>query len=194
MRDRPQDDPRTHEGIEAFINGPAVRRVRRVADDPSAALATAGLDSPEAWDQAVRLEDDRVSRYRRPATIVAFELLTRGVDPAALVEPVGQALRREARETDRLTWAGDGRFRALLPETDEDAAIVYAERAHVAARAVAAWLAGPRAVTDIRVAVCGAVPGRSLATAIIAAERTLSQDGDDAPLDDPAVDDQAASA
>ncbi len=175
MRDRHHEDTRTSEGIEAFINGPSVRRVRRVEDDPRRRSGLAALEDPGAWQRALELEDDRVARYRRPAAVVGLDVSLVGADPSFVAEAVGEAMTREARETDRITWVGAGRFHVLLPETSEREAIRFAERARIAARAVAAWTAGPRADADVRVETSGAIAGRSLAVALEVVELALAE-------------------
>ncbi len=95
-----------------------------------------GLDGPDAWQSALVAEVARSTRYSRAMTVVVLEIegvMELGED---LGEEVGrhilheaaQALRRESRTTDTLYRVGVTRFGALLPETDEVAAINYVER------------------------------------------------------------------
>jgi diguanylate cyclase (GGDEF)-like protein len=99
-----------------------------------------GLDTLLAWERTLAEENARYVRYRRPVTVVVAEIdgLSRlvdrfGAEPARRVLPaVGDAMRRHARRTDRVAHVGGGRFLALLPETDEVAAINYVERVRVA--------------------------------------------------------------
>ncbi len=75
-------------------------------------------------------------RYRRPVGVVVAELdgLLRfegrfGSDAGSRVlAAVGDAMRRNARRTDRVAHVGGGRFLVMLPETDEIQAINYVER------------------------------------------------------------------
>ena len=95
-----------------------------------------GLDGPVVFDGRIRDEDARFSRYRRPVSVVLIELdgLDRlgdllGPDARTrILRPVGQSIRRQARATDYIARIGDGRFAALLPETDEVQAINFVER------------------------------------------------------------------
>jgi hypothetical protein len=180
IRDQHHDDARTLEGIEAFINGPTPARGRR-GDDPAARRPPAvRRTDDETWRDALTLEEARVARYDRPAAAVALDVTVRGADPDRLVEPVAEAILREARDTDRLAWAGGGRFHVLLVETTHRDAARFAERAGVAARAVASWVAGPRADADVRVGICGTAPGRGVLLALRLAERELdAQEADD---------------
>ena len=106
-----------------------------VPADPYYDEAT-GLDSRAAWERALAEENARYVRYRRPVGVVVAELdgLTRfesqfGSDAASRVlAAVGDAMRRNARRTDRVAHVGAGRFLVMLPETDEIQAINYVER------------------------------------------------------------------
>jgi diguanylate cyclase (GGDEF)-like protein len=95
-----------------------------------------GLDSREAWDRTLAEENARYVRYRRPVGLVVAELdglarFEREFGPEAsrrILVAVGAAMRRGARRTDRVAHVGNGRFLAMLPETDEIQAINYVER------------------------------------------------------------------
>jgi diguanylate cyclase (GGDEF)-like protein len=95
-----------------------------------------GLASRQAWNDALRREEDRLARYRRPATILVADLdgLERfaaafGQDVAScLIPPVAAAISRNARNADIVASTEYGRFVALLPETSEIAATNYVER------------------------------------------------------------------
>jgi diguanylate cyclase (GGDEF)-like protein len=95
-----------------------------------------GLASRQAWNDALRREEDRLARYRRPATILVADLdgLERfaaafGGDVAScLIPPVAAAISRNARNADIVASIEYGRFVALLPETSEVAATNYVER------------------------------------------------------------------
>ena len=95
-----------------------------------------GLRDAASFARLVALEEPRVVRYHRPATIVVLELdgLDRLVDrlgPDAgdrVVPALADTIRRLARGADVVARLGTGRFGVLLPETDEVAAINYVER------------------------------------------------------------------
>ena len=104
-----------------------------------------GLIDPAAFSRLVAAEDLRIQRYGRPATVVIFELggLDRlidrlGADAAdRVVAALADTMRRLARDVDHVARLAPGRFGALLPETDEIAAINYVERVR---RACELWL------------------------------------------------------
>jgi diguanylate cyclase (GGDEF)-like protein len=108
----------------------------QAGDHPRAAEIFESLESPSSWRGIVTLEAARVTRYRRPATIVIADL--EGLDRLAsrlgpesvdrLVPAVAGTLRREARSADRVARLASARFGVLLPETDEIAAINWIER------------------------------------------------------------------
>ncbi len=98
--------------------------------------ALTGLPDASAFSRLVADEDARIARYHRAATVVIFELegldrlVERLGDDAGdrIVPAVADTLRRLARGADHVARLGPGRFGALLPETDEVAAINYIER------------------------------------------------------------------
>jgi len=102
--------------------------------------ALTGLLLPVPFARLVADEDQRIQRYRRPATIVMVEvegldrLVERLGDAAIdrLVPAVADSLRRNARTSDHVARLGSGRFGVLLPETDEVQAINYIERVRTA--------------------------------------------------------------
>jgi diguanylate cyclase (GGDEF)-like protein len=104
-----------------------------------------GLLDATTFAQRVAVEEARVARYQRPATIVIIELdgLERlierlGPDAGDRVLPaVADTIRRLARGADHVARLGGGRFGVLLTETDEVAAINYVERVR---RACDLWL------------------------------------------------------
>jgi diguanylate cyclase (GGDEF)-like protein len=115
------------------------------AGAPAGRDALTGLLDPAAFARLVALEESRVARYHRPATVVVFELdgldrlgETLGSDAAdRVVAAVADSVRRLAREADRSARLAPGRFAVLLAETDEVAAINYVERVR---RACELWL------------------------------------------------------
>lgn len=171
-----EDGDRANRMIEAFLRGPGARAA------PAARPATASgparrpaLDSRQDWDAALRTEASRAARYRRPATVVAVDLSAgdpteapRDV-PERLASEVGRLLRREARDSDRVTRFGPTRFRILLPETTEAEARRFVERARSRCEAV-----DVAADLRLRASVAAAGPGRSLLEALTIAEARLA--------------------
>jgi diguanylate cyclase (GGDEF)-like protein len=112
---------------------------------PSGRDAQTGLLDAPAFARLVALEEARVARYHRPATIVIFELdglerLTDSLGGEAgerVIIAVADTVRRLARDADRSARLAPGRFAVLLAETDEIAAINYVERVR---RACELWL------------------------------------------------------
>ena len=121
------DDPEPEIPMPATPEAPAV-------DDGIDALT--GMPDASAFSRLVADEDARIARYHRAATVVIFELegldrlVERLGDDAGdrIVPAVADTLRRLARAADHVARLGPGRFGALLPETDEVAAINYIER------------------------------------------------------------------
>lgn len=138
-----------------------------------------GLDLVPTWNRWLREEEARVKRYRRPATIVIVEvegldrLIERlGVGAAEkLVPPVAATMRRHARESDRIARLGPARFAALLPETDEVAAINYVERVRAACDL---WLAAGAVSLRLALGWAEVNAGRSGELAFEAAEERLN--------------------
>jgi len=82
-------------------------------------------------------------------------------DPARQVDrlagPIGFTLRREARDTDRITRVAPNRFHVLLPETSDVDAERFVERAR---RACEVWFAG--AAIPVKLKFEAASTGRDL--------------------------------
>ncbi|HEY3522380.1 MAG TPA: diguanylate cyclase [Candidatus Limnocylindrales bacterium] len=120
----------------ADVAAPAVAMSVASSDGSRAPEILETLEPATAWRSLLAREASRVSRYRRPATIVIADL--EGTDRLAarlgagsvdrLLPAVAATLRRETRATDRLVRLANGRFGVLLPETDEVAAINWVER------------------------------------------------------------------
>jgi diguanylate cyclase (GGDEF)-like protein len=138
-----------------------------------------GLDAPATWQRWLREEDARVRRYRRPATVVLVELdglerLVERLGPTAadrLVPPVAAAMRRQARECDRVARLGPARFGAVLPETDEVQAINYVERVRSACDL---WLAAGAVGLRLSMGWAETNPTRAIDVAVQAAEERLN--------------------
>jgi diguanylate cyclase (GGDEF)-like protein len=125
----------------AAFGAPGVARTIEPA--PGAGMYTdalTGLLLPVPFARLVADEDQRIQRYRRPATIVMVEVegLDRLVDRLGdaaidrLIPAVADSLRRNARTADHVARLATGRFAVLLPETDEVQAINYVERVRTA--------------------------------------------------------------
>ena len=107
--------------------------------------ALTGLLDATAFEEAMSHEEARQKRYGHPATVIVFELdgLAKfvdrlGSDPGDRIETaLGDAIMRLARRADHVARLDRGRYAALLPETDEIAAINYVERIR---RACDLWL------------------------------------------------------
>jgi diguanylate cyclase (GGDEF)-like protein len=104
-----------------------------------------GMLDALSFEEALSHEDAREQRYRRSATVIVFELdgLAKIVDrlgsePGDRIEAaLGDTITRLARRADYVARLERGRYAALLPETDEVAAINYVERIR---RACDLWL------------------------------------------------------
>ena len=170
-------DARTSERIEAFIEGPlrpSRKRARSGARRPHRPIL---FDSPSDWEAALRREEVRVERYGRRATVLVVDIDLEPVVgdavaavPAELVDPIVDAIRHEARETDRVARAGPGRFRLLLPETLEADADRFVERLAVACRD---RLNGRGTSAGLRIEAATPGHGRSLRDALTDVERRL---------------------
>jgi diguanylate cyclase (GGDEF)-like protein len=107
--------------------------------------ALTGMLDAMSFEEALSHEDAREQRYRRSATVIVFELdgLAKIVDrlgsePGDRIEAaLGDTITRLARRADYVARLERGRYAALLPETDEVAAINYVERIR---RACDLWL------------------------------------------------------
>jgi len=140
-----------------------------------------GFATRRAWDEAFRHEDNRLARYHRPVTVVVAELDGLGALAARLgqgtadrlILPVAMTMRSNARTADILARVGHTRFVALLPETDEIAAINFLERVRTACDI---WLAS--GAVAVRLAIGWAQPpvGGTLGDALRLAYDRLNDD------------------
>lgn len=127
-------DERVGEVIEAFLDGPPLRarntpRTRRQRPVLRSIRRPIDLDTRPDWDRALRLEDARMTRYGRSATVLVIRVRLAAPDTMDLLAGrVGKVVRQHARETDRVTRASADRFHLLLPETDEAQAEALAGR------------------------------------------------------------------
>jgi diguanylate cyclase (GGDEF)-like protein len=146
-------------GMVARMSDPSNRQSTELALD----LLT-GLEGPASWTRIMEIENARLLRYRRPATVVMAEVegLRRlaermGDEPVDRLLPViADALRREARSSDWVARVGKSRFAAFLPETDEIQAINYVERIRLECEP---WLAS--SAVPLRLAIGWSSPGAS---------------------------------
>ena len=123
------------------------------------------MDTRADWDIALRHEEARVARYGRPAAVLAVRLRMAGTGVTDhYASRVGDAIRHQARETDRVTRVGPDRFQVLLPETLEAEAAVLAERVRTACGAVIPG--APGSGVEILVAAASTSGGRSLLDAL----------------------------
>ena len=145
--------------IVARVSAPSTGQSIELAQDP-----LTGLEGPASWSRIMEIENARLLRYRRPATVVMAEveglrLLAQrlGDEPADRLLPViADALRREARSSDWVARVGKSRFAAFLPETDEIQAINYVERIRLMCEP---WLAS--SAVPLRLAIGWSSPGAS---------------------------------
>jgi diguanylate cyclase (GGDEF)-like protein len=179
----PHDDPRAESTIRAFAGGLENEADdERTNDAPAALLAPApGFATRRAWNEAFRHEEQRLARYGGRVTLVVTEI--DGLDAFAAVfgqeaadrhiRPVEAMMRRNARAADVTARFGRSRFVALLPETDEIAAINYIERVRSECDA---WLEAQSPA--LRLAIGWAQPGNggSLAEALRVADERMNAD------------------
>jgi len=129
-------DDRADEAIGAFLSPPERGRGRG-QPGPTVAPASnpfARLEPRVAWMEALRRENVRSLRYRRPAAVVliaADPSPDRAASAAWLTRvagPIAHSIHRGVRETDLVTRASDTRFFVLLPETTTREARRLADR------------------------------------------------------------------
>ena len=123
-----QGDERAAERIEAFLDGRAATRRRSVTVVRD--RRPVELETRPDWTRAFRHEGARHARYGRSASVVLIDLAG-SLESGATDRVAGRladAIRSEARETDRAVRVGALSFRVLLPDTGGRAARRFAER------------------------------------------------------------------
>ena len=164
---------RTSERIEAFLEGPARPHRHRRRTGPKRPHRPIFFDTSDEFTAALAAEDLRIARYGRRATILVVDVEssdeTRPVD--RLTEPVADAIRHEARETDRVTRLGTSRYSLLLRETEDIEAGHFAERLSTACHD---RLNGDARALRLRIEAASPVHGETLSEALAQAERRLA--------------------
>jgi GGDEF domain-containing protein len=123
-----QGDERAAERIEAFLDGRDATRRRSIGVVRE--RRPVELETRPDWTTAFRHEGARHARYGRSASVVLIDLTGPLVGEATdrVARRLADAIRSEARETDRAVRIGALSFRVLLPETGGRAARRFAER------------------------------------------------------------------
>jgi diguanylate cyclase (GGDEF)-like protein len=171
-----EDDYPTSDSVEAFLAGPGPQPVVDERFDEET-----GLPTEPVWDEVVRLEEARLSRYGRPATVIVAELDRLDALAARigrenadrLIPPVAAVLRRQGRQADVITRTGRARFQILLPETDEVAAINYVERVRSSCDI---WLEAAAISVRLVMGWASAAAGGTLQGALRVAEQRMHAD------------------
>lgn len=167
-----QEGERADEHIEAFLAPPIAPRRRR-HKPTGRTRRPVELDTRPDWTAALRHEAARHARYGRPASVLLIELTGRPVSAAVdrIARVVADAIRAEARETDRAVRLGALSFRVLLPETGDRAARVVADRLD---RAFDASADAQTLGADLTIEVACPTRHETLEEALAAAERRLT--------------------
>ena len=139
------------------------------------------VDEAVDWERRIREEGTRLSRYRRPVTVVLLELdgferlVSRmGTDAAErLIPAIAETLTRNGRATDHVARLGPARFGILMPETDEIQAINFAERVRTQCDR---WLAAGAVSTRVAMGWACPTPSSDLAAAVRIADERLQVD------------------
>jgi len=158
------------------LSVPSVSESSGLGPDP-----LTGLDGAASWSRTIAIENARLLRYRRPATVVLAEvegmrLLEErlGSEPVHRLLPViADAFRREARSADRIARIGYSRFAVFLAETDEIRAINYVDRIQLVCEP---WLAASAVPLRLGVGWSSPTPASDLNFALQRAEERLKAD------------------
>lgn len=182
------EDERTGESIEAFLEGPDVRRGRPQIKAAMAVTRALGnvasrstgdlrsLPGRLEWNAALDRESLRAARYGRPAAVAIVELKAErdglSVEPwlKSIAGPIARVLRNDSRATDLVARVASTRFQMLLPETSEAGAEHLAERVAAGCRSFIQSTGAPVAV---RISVAGTGLDTSLHAALEDALRTI---------------------
>lgn len=156
-----------------WTDAPPARRV-----EPS---GQAHVDEAVDWERRIREESTRLSRYRRPITVVLLELdgferlVSRLGTEAAdrLIPAIAETLARNGRATDHVARLGPSRFGILMPETDEIQAINFAERVRAQCDR---WLAAGAVSTRVAMGWACPTPSSDLSAALRIADERLQVD------------------
>jgi hypothetical protein len=184
---RDADDHRTTAKIEEFLSGPRARGRTGARPSRAPGRVDTNFDTRPDFAAAIAREAARTERYGHPATVLAveFELAQPGsIGPAPiaadgerlrqidrLAGPIGFTLRREARDTDLIARVAPNRFHVLLPETGEDDASRFIERARSACEV---WFAGAAIPVRLRIEAASSGRERTLTDALAAVEERIS--------------------
>lgn len=177
------EDERTGESIEAFLEGPEVRR-GRPAPRPAIGVALPRqspgdlrtLPGRLEWNAAMERESMRSVRYGRPAAVAIVELKPdragQSIEPwlKSIAGPIARTLRHDSRATDLVARIASTRFQMLLPETSEEGAERLAERVAAGCRLLIESTGAP---ISIRVSVAGTGAETSLHAALAEALRSI---------------------
>jgi len=166
--------------MRAFVRGGG-RETEEADDEETPVAPTTGFATRRAWNEALRREEQRLARYGCPVTLVVAEI--DGLDSVAarlgqgaadrLIPPVEAAIRRNARATDVSARTGHTRFVAMLPETDEVAAINYVERVRSECDM---WLEAEGLAVRLALGWAQPIAGGSLADALRLADDRMKAD------------------
>ena len=157
--------------IEAFLEGPTAHRRGRGRGPRTDRHRPLQLHTAGDWAEIIQREAVRQARYGRPTSILALEVaVAPGQDGIDATRRLLEVLAREARETDRATSTGPGRYLLLLPETGE------LEAGHVADRIERGYRGRshePSIDREIRIEIALARRGSDPTVAIGEAEQRL---------------------
>ncbi len=177
----PYSEPQPESTIPPFVHGDDGPEPAEDPNDGTLIDSATGLASRRAWNEVFHHEEHRLARYGRAVTLMVAEL--DGLDSLAerlgqsaadrLIPPVAAAMKRNARGADFVARIGHQRFVALLPETDEVAAIHYIERVRSACDM---WLEAGGLSIRLVVGWAQPVAGGHLADALRLADDRMNAD------------------